>query len=247
MGSKSRIAKYIVPILQKAIDDNKSSLYIEPFCGGANIIDKIYCTNRVATDKNRYLIALLDGVSNKGLKLYSEVDKDLYSKVKKCYEYGVGTYSDFEIGNVGFLASYNGKFFDGGYAKPTTYTEGNRVIVRDYYREASSNLMLQSERLRGVKFYSCSYSSLKITGMSNVVVYCDPPYFGTTSYSSADFDFDSYAFWDKVREWSKDNHVYVSELQAPDDFEVVWEQEVLRSLKVSDKGYVVEKLFKYKG
>lgn len=41
MGSKSRIAKDIVPIIQKCIDDNNLETYIEPFVGGANIIDKI--------------------------------------------------------------------------------------------------------------------------------------------------------------------------------------------------------------
>ena len=41
MGSKSRIAKDIVPIIQKYINDNEITSYIEPFCGGANVIDKI--------------------------------------------------------------------------------------------------------------------------------------------------------------------------------------------------------------
>ena len=34
MGSKSRIAKDIVPIIQSYIDDNNCRLYIEPFVGG---------------------------------------------------------------------------------------------------------------------------------------------------------------------------------------------------------------------
>lgn len=34
MGSKSRIAKDIVPIIQKTIDDNNINTYIEPFVGG---------------------------------------------------------------------------------------------------------------------------------------------------------------------------------------------------------------------
>lgn len=33
-GSKSRITKDIVPIIQKAIDDNNINTYIEPFVGG---------------------------------------------------------------------------------------------------------------------------------------------------------------------------------------------------------------------
>ena len=43
MGSKSRIAKYIVPIIQKYIDENRITTYFEPFVGGANVIDKIDC------------------------------------------------------------------------------------------------------------------------------------------------------------------------------------------------------------
>ena len=34
MGSKSRIAKYIVPIIQSAIDNNNMQNYLEPFVGG---------------------------------------------------------------------------------------------------------------------------------------------------------------------------------------------------------------------
>ena len=41
MGSKAKYADEIVPILQNIIDKNNIKLYIEPFVGGANIIDKI--------------------------------------------------------------------------------------------------------------------------------------------------------------------------------------------------------------
>ena len=34
MGSKSRIAKYIVPIIQEYIDKNEIKNYLEPFVGG---------------------------------------------------------------------------------------------------------------------------------------------------------------------------------------------------------------------
>lgn len=34
MGSKSRIKKYIVPILQKLIDENNIKMYIETMVGG---------------------------------------------------------------------------------------------------------------------------------------------------------------------------------------------------------------------
>lgn len=34
VGSKQKISKYIVPIIQEYIDKNKIETYIEPFVGG---------------------------------------------------------------------------------------------------------------------------------------------------------------------------------------------------------------------
>ena len=64
MGSKSRVAKYIVPIIQQCIDDNNLSVYIEPFAGGMNIVDKIKAPFCIASDKNQYLIALFQHLQN---------------------------------------------------------------------------------------------------------------------------------------------------------------------------------------
>lgn len=56
MGSKSRIAKDIVPIIQKCIDDNNIDIYIEPFVGGSNMIEHIRCNTKKGYDSNNYLI-----------------------------------------------------------------------------------------------------------------------------------------------------------------------------------------------
>ena len=52
-----------------------------------------------------------------------------------------------------------------------------------------------------------------------------------------------------MRELSKDHVVLISEQAAPDDFEVVWEQELRRMLDVNKENNfkVTEKLFKWKG
>ena len=90
MGSKSRIAKYIVPILQSEINKNGIKEYIEPFCGGCNVIDKIKCDKKVANDLNKFLIALFIHLKNNG-ELPSEVSRELYNKVKKDYVLGAQT------------------------------------------------------------------------------------------------------------------------------------------------------------
>lgn len=87
MGSKSRIAKYIVPIIQSYIDNNNIQKYFEPFLGGANVIDKIKCNQKYGSDKNKYLIALMRYVQSGG-KLYEDVPKELYDKVRNAYNNG---------------------------------------------------------------------------------------------------------------------------------------------------------------
>jgi DNA adenine methylase len=49
-----------------------------------------------------------------------------------------------------------------------------------------------------------------------------------------------------MRKWSENNIVIVSELQAPDDWMCLWEQEVSRSIKSQDKSKAIEKLFIHK-
>ena len=43
VGSKNRLSKEIAPVIQSYIDNNTITHYLEPFVGGANMIDKIDC------------------------------------------------------------------------------------------------------------------------------------------------------------------------------------------------------------
>ena len=241
MGSKSRIAKYIVPIIQKYIDDNNITMYFEPFVGGANVIDKIRCKRKFGSDKNKYLIALLQHIQSGG-QLYDSVDKELYDKARVAVSSkNTSEFEDWQIGNIGFIASFNGRWFDGGYAKPTYEKTKNGQKYRDYYQEAKRNLLKQEPDLRDIKFKCCDYTTCHPKGC---LVYCDPPYQGTKQYANAtDFDYD--LFWETMRIWSKNNIVLISEENAPSDFMCIWEQEVSRSIKANDKSKSTEKLFMY--
>ena len=76
------------------------------------------------------------------------------------------------------------------------------------------------------------------------MIYCDPPYQGTKQYANAT-QFDYEKFWQWCRDMSKNNIVIISEQNAPDDFTCIWQQEVSRSIKATDKSKSVEKLFIY--
>lgn len=243
MGSKSRIAKHIVPIIQNYIDKNDVYIYIEPFVGGANVIDKIKCNTKIGSDYNKYLIALLKRVQ-KDKPLLEEVPRELYNDVRS--NQNNDKYEDWFVGNVGFLASYNGRWFDGGYAQSGYEKTKNGLRYRDYYQEAKNNLLKQAKDLKDVKFICCDYKKYtSVIANKKCVIYCDPPYQNTKQYANAT-NFDYEEFWETMRRWSKNNIVLISEQNAPDDFECIWEQEVSRSIKATDKSKAVEKLFIYK-
>ena len=148
MGSKSKIKKDIVPILQKIIDDNNITYYIEPFVGGANVIDSIRCKNRIGADIHDKLIALLKYVQNNG-ELPESVSKELYDDVRDNKD--TNKYEDWFVGAIGVLSSYNGKYF-GGYAKTIISKTG---VKRNYYDESKRNLEKQRKDLIGIKFDCC--------------------------------------------------------------------------------------------
>lgn len=225
MGSKNRIAKELIPIITENLKPNQ--WYVEPFVGGANMIDKIEHPYKLGADNNKYLIALLEAVQN-GQELPEHITKDEYIAVKTNKD----NYPDWYVGFVGFVCSFRAKFFDGYSGYYTTKTG----IQRNYIKECINNILKQN--LDGIKLVCCSYDALDIP--ANSIIYCDPPYNGTTKYKDS---FDSDAFWQWCRDKAKEGHtVYVSEYNAPEDFKCIWEKQINSNLGGTAKT-ATEKLF----
>lgn len=225
MGSKNRIAKELIPIITKDLKPNQ--WYVEPFVGGANMIDKIEHPYKLGADNNKYLIALLEAVQN-GQELPEYINKDEYIAVKTNKD----NYPDWYVGFVGFVSSFRAKFF-GGYSGYCTTKTG---IQRNYIKERINNILKQN--LDGIKLVCSSYDALDIP--ANSIIYCDPPYNGTTKYKDS---FDSDAFWQWCRDKAKEGHsVYVSEYNAPEDFKCIWEKQINSNLDGTSKT-ATEKLF----
>lgn len=241
MGSKAKITKYIVPIIQRKIDESGARYYVEPFAGGCNVIDKIKAEYRIASDSNKYLIALFQHLQDGG-ELPEHITREEYNKAREAYRTGDNSLQAWYIGAVGFLASYNGRFYDGGYAG---YGK-DKGRVRDYYKESRNNILMQMQQggISGIDFSCRDYKSYTPQGC---VIYCVPPYEGTKKYGNAK-DFDYLEFWETMRKWSRRNNiVLISELQAPDDFITIWEKEVDRSMKAKEHFRATEKLFMWGG
>ena len=239
MGSKGRIVDDILPIIQQRIEDYNIKTYIEPFCGGCNVIDKVVCDKKIASDNHKYLIAMFKNL-DKIHTLPEFITKEHYSEVRDCFNKGLTTFPDWYIGAVGFLASYNGRFFDGGYAGLVNTKAG---AVRNYYDEAKRNLLEQIPRLQNIEFEHVDYAYY--TDFEDCLFYLDPPYKGTKQYgSSKGFDYDR--FWSWVEHLSEKNVVLISEHEAPSAFECIWQQEVKRTIDNNKRVKAVEKLFEIK-
>lgn len=209
-------------------------------CGGCNIIDKIECNHKIASDKHKYLIALFDNL-DKIDSLPEFVTKEHYSEVRNSFNKKDGKYEDWYIGAIGFLASYNGRFFDGGYSGLVKTKSGT---VRNYYDEAKRNLLSQIDNIKDIDFIQCDYKVW--TGFENGLFYCDPPYKDTKKYGiSKKFKYEE--FWDWCREMSKNNIMLISEQAAPEDFECIWGQEINRTIDNNKRVKTTEKLFKWNG
>lgn len=247
MGSKSRFAKEILPIILK--DRTEGQYYVEPFAGGMNSIGKVIGL-RIANDNNKHLIAMWKGLCN-GIKYPEDIDRDLYSLARDVYS---GKETRFEhlmnmtddlIGWIGFMASANGRFFEGGYSGKSKTKTG---LVRDYISESIRNINKQLPSLDGVVFHSKDYTDLEIPASS--IVYCDIPYQGTKQYSTSK-GFNYERFWNWARLKSIQGHnLFISEYNAPEDFECVWQKSTKSSLRansnISGSKVSTEKLFRLK-
>lgn len=243
MGSKNRIAKHILPIMLRGRVENQA--WVEPFVGGANLIDKVN-GSCIGADINPYLIECLIQLRD-GWEPPKEITREEYNAVRNDYnirkDYTVdsGEYFPHYIGYIGFSGSYGGRFFEGGYAGITKTKAGTE---RNYPLEAYKNCMRQVNNIQNVQFIHSSYDELEIP--SNSIIYCDPPYEGTKEYTKSKFN--SKEFWAWCDSKVDDGHkVFVSEYNAPDDWECVWEKEVSSSLRsngvISGNKKSIEKLF----
>jgi len=224
MGSKRRFAKHMLPIILK--DRKPDQWYVEPFVGGANVIDKVKGLRR-ANDINHYLIAMYKALQD-GWVPPRNVTEEMYNDVRAHKR----NFPPELVGYIGFSLSYGGKWF-GGYRRDS-------IGLRNYSLEAYNDVMKQVPLIKDIIFEEGDYSDMYIP--PNSIIYCDPPYRSTTGYKNR---FNHGRYWNWVRDMCKQGHqVFASEYEAPDDFKCVWSKETTNSL-TKDTGAKkgIEKLF----
>lgn len=250
LGNKQRIVAEILPVMMPHMRGRNA--FVDAFCGSCSVIENVPPSDsyvRIANDKQKYLISMWKSLVN-GKKFPETITRDYYTKVRERYrsnERGDTTsspndgYQDDDIGWTGFMGSYNGRFYDGGYSGHSVPT-GTNGKTRDYIGENIRNTMKQIPRLKDVIFQSGDYTQIKMPPRS--LIYCDIPYRDTKQYETTKGGFDYDRFYDWCRAMTRAGHkVFVSEYWMPEDFKCVWSKEITNSMHPTKTKRAVEKLF----
>ena len=226
VGSKNRISKDLLNIM---LPYRGNRVWVEPFVGGGNMIDKV-TGDRLGSDANADVIGALMFIRDhldKIPKNNLEFTESMYKNLRNREESMLNSFA-------GFAYSFGAKWL-GGWSR-----SGNR----DYVNEAHKNAVKQSPKLQGVDLVCRQYYDLDIPASS--LIYCDPPYRNTTRYAVGGFDHDNFFEW--CRNMKQKGHiVFVSEYQAPDDFECLWQGQIktnFASKRTEATHVAVERLFK---
>jgi DNA adenine methylase len=174
LGGKARLASRIANEIHKVLSPDQP--FYDVFCGAGHVVSKVQGTNRHANDIGP-IVHLLEAVSN-GWEPPTEVTYGEYYEAKKLPT------TDPMYSFAGYGCSFSGKLWRG-------YARSNRE-TRNYARNAANSLKKSAPGLQGVKFTNLNYLDLSIP--DNAVIYCDPPYAGTTGYG-LEFKQDEFYKW----------------------------------------------------
>lgn len=228
MGGKAKISRRVVAAVLS--DTPERSLWFEPFVGGGNVLEKAapHFARSVAADAHPDLILMWQAAVSGWTP--PDLTRERYAELRN-------EDPSPERGFAGFGASFGGKWF-GGYGVSPRDGEVWRASQRSAGRQAGVF------RVAGSQFIHAPFGAR--VPPPGAVVYCDPPYMGTTGYSTGGFDHES--FYRTLQVWASTGcYVYVSEYTVPDSVatRIVWSGE---KRNVLDKGVndrvAVENLFR---
>lgn len=244
-GGKTQTCKYIAQKLDYVRLPNQ--IFMSPFVGGG-WVECLVEDPKFCYDKHYYLIEMYKKLQE-GWKPPQKVSKEQYLYIKEHKDE-----KPYLTGFVGFGCSFAGKWF-GGYAdeegqlqdkkikNDSELDKAKRFQDRNFCYNAYNSVLEKMKGFRDTVFECHDYRELK---PNNMLIYCDPPYCGTSQYSREIVgDFDHNEFWNIMREWGKSNTVLISEYSAPKDFHCVWSSHIKTDMNTKDNKKIsrTEKLF----
>jgi DNA adenine methylase len=189
--------------------------YCEPFCGMLGVyrhVPDLYTEEGLtklkykAGDGNKSVVDMWQA-AQKGWKPPTKlVSRTEFKKI------GSSSESSADKGFIGHAYGYMGKYF-----KPY------RKRTKSSIENDSERVCSIAAKLGKVQFKAGSYT--QYSNLKDFVIYCDPPYEVQAYYYEETGErktFDHARFWDWCRKMARHNLVFVSEYNAPSDFEQIF-------------------------
>jgi len=230
MGSKGRIAKHILPIILK--DRKPDQWYVEPFCGGCNMLDKVDGL-RIGADAMPETIAMFQAMQKGWLPPEYITEDDWLFARNKSKNLALRAY-------IGFGFSFGGYFF-GSQARHER-VKGGYASLEKMNRQVRASFIKQMPLLQDVKFILSDYKNLRLPEES--LIYCDPPYAATWGYKdNSGFNHNEFYDWCRLQK-AKGHTIFISEYRMPKDFKTVFAKEHKVHLNANSASLNrIEKLF----
>jgi len=206
VGGKHHLSKKIVEYMQPYFSSKQ--IYLEPFVGAVNVIIKVPDTIfRIGSDIDKDLITMWSALQ------YGWQPPEMITKEQYDYYRTHSVSDNFLKGYISYAASYRSKKW-GGYTLDYKIGENYRGTLR------------KQKLLNNIAFFYADYRYWR--HIENAVIFCDPPYYGTTDYKTK---FDHELFWQTVWYWHLNNNVvFVTEYTMPDFMTILYEKEKTNSI-----------------
>lgn len=223
VGGKARIAKWIRDHIVAIADEYRgmSLTYIEPFVGSGAVLREVIRKQRdrdrfvrvIANDVQPDLIRMWHALSVEGWMPPEYVDAEQYASIRNSRD------PSALRGYAGFACSYGGKFFGGReyrHKRTAPYSsdewDGSPGGGGQDTERRSVLKIAHTFSKANIEWQNTDYGDIKI--LPGSIVYCDPPYIGTTGYSNGDFDHQR--FWKTMDKWvAQGAIVLVTEYEGP--------------------------------
>jgi len=197
----------IVGVLNCLIVENNIKKYIEPYIGFGSIIGNIQCENKYGSDPNKYIVALLNYLSNGG-DIPESMSLGEYEDVKAHYHCKSKVYSDWYYGLIGFALSGADE------TKPFHSRYITQDALNDAYLKLKSNIENHRSYVSDTVFTTGQVDSLS-DDLKGALIYCKIPKYKRFSADK---------FLNKLFELSKHNYVVLRTESIYSEFELLWEE-----------------------
>lgn len=239
LGGKTRSAKAIMAAILGDARPHALMTFTEPFMGGGSVMVEAARSGAFytqhASDADPLVVCYWQAIAS-GWVPPTVVTEEDYRDLRR------GGYVTPLTAHAAYNCSFGGKRW-GGYARGTK-ADGT---PRNFADESSRRDSAVAPIISRVKFTIQDYATALEAVTASSVLYCDPPYQGTTGYKTGAFDHET--FWRLMTECAnRGAFVYVSEYAAPAHVSatMIWSRSQAKSVSggTGTRPVAIDKLFR---